>query len=105
MPRYRLWIVFRGGWQWPFQEGDVIQVRSQTLEILAEIPASLIEAVIAHHLDGLALQAALGRYRQTRLDRNGPPPLLVRRRLTSVRRAVHDPGVRAELRAARRGRR
>lgn len=60
MARYRLWVRFTAqGLQWPLQDGDEIEVRTATLETVARLPANLIEALIAHHLDGLAVQAYL----------------------------------------------
>ena len=54
MARYRLWCIFRG-WQWPLRDGDFVEIRTETLEVVAQLPAALVEAVLAHHLDGLAL--------------------------------------------------
>jgi hypothetical protein len=92
--RYRLWCVFRG-WQWPLREGEYIEVRSLTLNVVAQIPMELVEALIAHHLDGLALQTFAAQI-------TAPPP--PRKPLTKVTNPVYDAARRKALREQRKKR-
>src|SRR5262245_36647677 len=100
--RYRLWCRFASH-QWPLREGDWIDVCAHDLSLVAAIPATVLEALVAHHLDGLAVQA----YLAAGVTTASPPGRIV---LTpphqgpTAKRAVYEERVRAKLRAARRRR-
>lgn len=101
MPHYRLWIRFRSH-QWPLRDGDEIDVLTPTLELVATISASMLEALLAHHLDGLALTATLS----TRLARAPLARLALPRKplATVAKRAIEDETIRSQLRTRRRSR-
>jgi len=96
--RYRLWCLFRSH-QWPLRDGDIVEVRTDQQETIARLPAAVVEAMVAHHLDGLAVQA----YLREAIDTAPPERIeLIRKPLALARRAVVDAEARAQLRAKRR---
>lgn len=110
MARYLLWIRFvTQGFQWPLRDGDEVEVRLPNLQAIARIPANVIEALIAHHLDGLSVQAYLaqavdpGAWRQLRVVELREPRLAPRLALPPAP-APYDPAKRAALRQQRKRR-
>lgn len=104
MARYRLWAVFRSH-QWPLRDGEYLEVRTEGLETVARVPTELVEALIAHHLDGLAVQAYLARALEGAWRDQSPSRIVLPARKPLMRAAVDSAVQRAELRAKRRSRR
>lgn len=105
MERYRLWCIFPQ-FQWPLRDGGYLEVRTQRLDIVARIPAVVLEAYIGHMLDGLAMQAYLTNALSPAW--RGVPPArieLPRKPLATARLATGSPEQRTSLRDKRRSRR
>jgi hypothetical protein len=98
--RYQLWIVLLGRDQCPLEDGDYIEVRvahGPYPRGVAQIPVSLLEAMIVNHLETLAVQARLASHVGRRgLTDDGEQP--------SSRPEPYDAEQRAALRARRRSR-
>lgn len=96
--RYRLWCLFRSH-QWPLRDGDHVEVRKDDMSIVARIPVALLEAMVAHHLDGIAMQAYLA---QSLLEM--PPQRFDLPPRSEAKQAIGDADVRAKFRATRKRR-
>lgn len=89
-------VCFRGsGWRHPLRQGDEIEVFTKGTELVVTLDARLIAALIAHHLDGLAMQSALKR----EIDAAHKPPAVA-----PPRNVVFPSDVREKFRAQRRAR-
>lgn len=79
--------------QWPLRDGDVLELRDEQMNVVARVPTATTVAVLAHHLDELAV---------LRLFQHTLDPW--RKPLSEIRRAVEEPAKRAELRQKRKRR-
>lgn len=95
MARYEVWVVFhRQAMQWPLRDLDVLELRDEQARVVARVPTTTAVAILAHHLDELAVLS---------LFRRAVDPW--RKPLSEIRRAVEEPAKRAALRQQRRTRR
>lgn len=93
-------VCFRGsGWRHPLQVGDEIEVFAKDHRLVATLSARIVSALLAHHLDALAMQARLAE------EVNGhgakPPVAVPPRRMSELPFTTEDRERRKALRKAR----
>jgi hypothetical protein len=90
--RYQLVCVFASQ-QWPLREGDHLEIRTPSLEVIARIPAALLESVLAQHVDALAVQARLSQALGPVADAGVLTPAPERRAMLRAQRRSRKPGL------------